>query len=236
MFKHLAAQLPGSLQFRLKRAYFRALILQSRFTSEEPEFALLKEWLSPGDVAIDVGANVGCFTRRMAEVVGPRGSVFAFEPMQESFRLLAANVGDCANVMPLRLAASDRGRDVYMDLPRFQSGLANYYQASISEQGTHRVRTIPLDILDVDRVALIKIDAEGHELSVLQGAQRLIERCHPRLIVEGSETTEAWLRERGYQIKRLEGSPNFVAHYAAEGSSAVSIKAGSGRESLEQRG
>jgi FkbM family methyltransferase len=214
MFKHLAAQLPGDLQFRLKRAYFRAQIMRSRFTSQEPEFALLKEWLSPGDVAIDVGANVGCFARRMAEVVGPGGSVFALEPMQESFRLLAANVGDCANVTPLKLAASDRGRDVYMDLPRFQSGLANYYQANISAQGTHRVRTIPLDFLDLDRVALIKIDAEGHELSVLQGAQKILERSHPRLIVEGSETTAAWLRERGYQIKRMEGSPNFVAENA----------------------
>ncbi len=211
MLKSLAAQLPSGIQYRLKRAYFRSQILRRRFTADEPEYSVLKDWLSPGDVVIDVGANIGQYTRRMAEHVGPMGSVIALEPMQETFRLLTANVGDVAHVTLLKLAASDMGREVSMDLPVSRSGLANYYRASISDGGAYRVRAIQLDSLGLNRLSLIKIDAEGHELQVLQGALNILARFRPTLIVEASAPAEEFLREMGYKIERFDGSPNFVA-------------------------
>jgi len=214
MLKSLAAQLPSGVQYQLKRAYFRSRIWWDRFDANEPEYAMLHDWLAPGDVVIDVGANIGQYTRRMAECVGDRGSVIAFEPMQQTFRLLTANVGDLAHVTLLKLAASNVAREVSMDLPVFDSGLANYYRASISEQGTYRVRAVPLDSLALNRLSLMKIDAEGHELEVLQGAQGMLTRFRPRLIVEASLPAESFLRDMGYTIKRFAGSPNFVAQYS----------------------
>jgi FkbM family methyltransferase len=213
MLKSLAAQLPVGFQFQLKRAYFRSQIWRQRFTADEPEYSMLKDWLSPGDVVIDVGANIGQYTRRMADLVGPRGSVIALEPMQETFRLLTANVGDIAHVTLLKLAASDVGREVFMDLPVSKSGLSNYYRAAIADGGTYRVRAILLDSLGLNRLSLIKIDAEGHELQVLQGARMLLEQFHPRLIVEASTPAERFLREMGYTIDSFSGSPNFVAQF-----------------------
>lgn len=212
MLKSLAAQLPMSLQLHLKRTYFRTQIWRSRFTADEPEYAQLHQWVHPGDVVIDVGANVGQYSRRMAELVGPKGTVFAIEPMHETFRLLTYNVGDRMNVVLLNLAASDTPKDVRMELPKFGSGLSNYYRASISSVGTYPVRAIPLDSLSLERVSLIKIDAEGHDLAVLEGAQRLIQRCRPKLIVEenSGNTIAQWLRDHDYHVVRLDGSCNVV--------------------------
>lgn len=213
MIKSLAAQLPSGVQFQLKRLHFRGQIWRQRFSADEPEYTMLKEWISPGDIVLDIGANVGQYTRRMAECVGSAGSVIALEPMQETFRLLTANVGDLPHVTFLKLAASDVSQEVKMDLPVSQSGLANYYRASISDDGTYRVRTIPLDSLGLTRLALMKIDAEGHEYKVLRGARRLLEQFHPRLIVEGSKAAEEYLKQMGYRIDRFDGSPNFVAEF-----------------------
>lgn len=212
MLKALAAQLPLSLQLKLKRTYFRTQIWRSRFTADEPEFTQLHQWLRPGDVAIDVGANVGQYARRFAELVGPQGTVFAVEPMRETFRLLTSNVGDLPNIVLLNLAASDIPQDARMELPRFGSGLSNYYRASISSQGTYPVRAIPLDSLQLQKVSLIKIDAEGHDLAVLKGAKRTIDRCRPKLIVEENDgnTIAAWMKEQGYNVVRLNGSCNVV--------------------------
>ena len=212
MLKALAARLPGEIQSQLKRAYFRTQIWRSRFTADAPEYARLHEWVAPGDICIDVGSNVGQYARRMAELVAPEGVVFAIEPMHETFRLLASNVGDLANVILLNMAASDRSQDVYMELPRFGSGLNNYYRASISTHGTHHVRAIPLDSLELNQVALIKIDAEGHDLEVLQGAQRLIQQSRPKLIVEENSggIIAQWMREHDYKVIRLPGSCNVV--------------------------
>lgn len=215
MLKSLAAQLPSGFQYQLKRAYFRSQIWRQRFTADEPEYSMLEDWISPGDVVIDVGANIGQYTRRMAEIVGSKGSVIALEPMQQTFRLLTANVGDIAHVTLLKLAASDVGKEVFMDLPVARSGLANYYRASISELGAYRVRAVPLDSLALQRLSLMKIDAEGHELQVLQGARGMLEQFRPKLIVEASAPAETFLRKIGYSIRRFIGSPNFVAQYVS---------------------
>jgi FkbM family methyltransferase len=213
MLKSLAAQLPLSLQFQLKRLYFRSQIWRGLFTADEPEYSMLKDWIIPGDVVLDIGANIGQYTRRMAECVGPKGSVLALEPMQETFRLLIANVGDLPHVTFLKLAASDTGREVSMDLPKSKSGLSNYYRASISDSGAYRVRAIQLDSLGLNRLSLIKIDAEGHELQVLQGARHLLELFHPTLIVEKCQAAEDFLKQMGYTIDHFDGSPNFVAQF-----------------------
>jgi precorrin-6B methylase 2 len=57
----------------------------------ESEFELLRRLLAPGDIAIDVGANIGCLTVTLARAVGPSGTVFAIEAQAGIFRLLAAN-------------------------------------------------------------------------------------------------------------------------------------------------
>ncbi len=214
--KKLAARLPHRWQAELKRIYFGRQIARDCFDTSEHEFGLLASFLKPGDWAIDIGANVGQYTKRMSDLVGPTGRVLAFEPVGATFALLAANAERFAhgNVSFFNAAVSDRLTVSGMAIPRFSSGLQNYYEAHITSgnEGSVQVLTISLDALAIEQaVALIKVDAEGHEAYVLGGMLQLIKRSRPVLIVEtdSAEVIDR-LRELGYAVERESGSSNVL--------------------------
>lgn len=80
--------LPHQWQYALRRCWYTWKFRLGLFTSDEPEYSKLGEWVSEGDCVIDIGANVGIFTAALSQLVGPDGHVFAFEPIPETFRLL----------------------------------------------------------------------------------------------------------------------------------------------------
>jgi FkbM family methyltransferase len=184
---------------------------QGSFVIDDSEFRRVGEFVRDGDTAIDVGANVGHYTWRLANLLGPRGRVIAFEPIPETFATLTGNLCGKRNVTLLNMAASESHGRVAMNLPIEDP--ENYYRASISEKGEYSVLTMPLDALALESCALLKIDAEGHDLQVLLGAKKLIDRCRPIIIVEAwdDKPPALWLREAGYTLEREKGSPNIVA-------------------------
>jgi FkbM family methyltransferase len=220
VLKNLAAMLPNQLQSDLKRLHFRRAIRRGEFITDEPEYALLSKYVSPGDWVIDVGANVGHYTKRLSELVGNDGRVVALEPIPETFALLASNLQYLGyqNVTLINAAASNSNCVVGMSIPKFSSGLQNYYQAHISEHGGEgfKAMAIRLDSFPMDsKVTLIKIDAEGHESGVFDGMRTLIARFRPVLIIESnSKDFERRVIEAGYAAVRLEGSPNVLFHPA----------------------
>jgi FkbM family methyltransferase len=213
--------LPDSWQHELRRYYFQRQIRLARFYSDEKEYALLDTLLGPGDWALDIGANIGHYTMRMAELVGPSGRVIALEPVPDTFSLLAANTRLFAhtNVSLLNVAASDRVAIAGMQIPRFASGLSNYYQARLSAgSGNVAVLTLPIDELSLPSVRLVKIDVEGHELPALKGMRGLLGHDHPVLIVEtGSQETMTFLSSLDYTVERLPGSSNLLCRPRAMG-------------------
>jgi predicted methyltransferase len=108
--KKLASRLPSLWQQELKRLYYRCQIHRQTFETTEPEFLILDQLISAGDWVIDIGANVGHYTKRFSDLVGPQGRVIAVEPVPDTFALLAANVllFQYRNVTLLNLAASDQ--------------------------------------------------------------------------------------------------------------------------------
>jgi len=215
-FKRIAARLPHRWQAELKRLHFGRQIAQDRFDTSEAEYGLLPQLLQPGDWAIDVGANVGQYTKRFSDLVGPRGRVLAFEPVPATFALLAANAERFAhgNVSLFNAAVSDQLQVMGMAIPRFPTGLQNYYEAHLTGAADAGVQvlTVSLDALSIaQKVALIKIDAEGHEAHVLAGMWQLIERSRPVLIIEtGSDQLVDEVKRRGYAVARSAGSSNVV--------------------------
>jgi hypothetical protein len=76
------------------------------------------------------------------------------------------------------------------------------------------ILTLEIDALALPRIRLVTIDAEGHELSVLRGMRRLLERDHPVLIVEtGSRDTTELLGDLDYFSERLPGSSNLLCEH-----------------------
>ena len=217
-FLHAAiARLPPGVQFELRRANFSRQIRRGSFVPDEPEIAEITRHVRAGDWAIDVGANVGHYTCHMARCVGASGRVLAFEPTPVSFALLAANVraSGVSNVTLFNVALSSTAAVLRMAVPSYEhTRVNNYYQAHISSAGEYPVLCLPLDAIPIPGlVRLVKIDAEAHDLQVLQGMESLLQRNRPLLIVEAwqSGPIASWLRERGYSIRQATNSANIVA-------------------------
>lgn len=145
---------------------------------ESPDFftgdtELLRRWLRRGDVLVDCGANVGLLTLVGAQCVGPRGRVFSIEAHPKIFGFLKANVAlnSAANVTLFHAAAGEAEGAVSFSDHKADDG--NH----ILPGGTGiAVAMRPLDALvpEGTRVRLLKLDVEGYEKPVLEGARRLL--------------------------------------------------------------
>jgi FkbM family methyltransferase len=152
--------------------------------------------VEPGSIAVDVGANIGVYTKVLAELVGTSGRVISIEPVPETFAILVSNVRSLAigNVTALNLAVSDAEGFVAMEVPEYEFGGTNYYQAHIvrdvrppgSVSRLEHVQTVTLDgILEsMSEVGFVKCDVEGHELACLAGAESLLRQRRAAWLVE----------------------------------------------------
>ena len=151
--------------------------------SAERELSYLDKVIPDDAVTVDVGANCGLYTRRLARL---SRQVHAFEPSQQMARLLRRT--SARNVSVHEVALSDHdGED----------GLV-YGLASLEARADPSARIVsahvPIARLDavIDQdVAFVKIDVEGHELNVLNGAVELLERCQPVFLVEAEDRHRA---------------------------------------------
>ena len=226
LWQRVLVRTPDPLRRALRTAQLAWQIRRGGFRTDEPEFDRLADWIAPGDWVLDVGANLGHYTARLAALVGERGRVLAFEPVPDTFEWLAANVrrAGLRNVSLFNAAACDRCGLVGMTVPAFPSGWPNPYEARVAAApGALTVLGLAIDALAIPApVALVKIDVEGHELPALRGMRGLLERDRPTLIVEtGSPEVDAWLGALGYRGERLPGSPNRV--YAGNASARCRI-------------
>jgi FkbM family methyltransferase len=154
---------------------------------KEAELAVVAKLARPDWNAVDVGANVGFYTR----VLQKRCSkVYAFEPNGELADLLRRTVA--RNVIVYAQALSDKAGTAELFIPqrggKFLAGLASLDQAhlegALQSQTVHLVR---LDEVLNGPIDFIKIDVEGHELSALVGAQNLISRHRPIFLIEAED-------------------------------------------------
>jgi FkbM family methyltransferase len=169
--------------------------------------------VSSGDCVLDVGANIGWYTARLSQLVGANGRVFAFEPMPETFHLLAFNARlfPFPNVTLLNVAASDSFGMAGMEVPLSGAGTPDLYQARLaSTSADTTVYRLPLDALSIPgRVSFVKVDVEGHEINVLRGMERTLRENRPRVVVEGRGLeVKRFMHSLGYAETTLVGSPN----------------------------
>ncbi len=216
MLKRLAFnKLPPRYSQWLRRKYLAWQLKRGKFVIDPVEQHAINQLLAEGDWVLDIGANVGYYSRAFSAAVGEKGRVFAMEPIPENFELLAANSlrFPFQNVTLLNLAASDCWSLVNMVIPQWR-GMPDYWGGHITDslQGK-RVLCCRLDDLRFpQRINLIKIDVEGHERAALEGMQELLARDSPILIIETSLCCDwvSFLADLGYQCQALPGSPNSI--------------------------
>ena len=162
------------------------------------EELFIEAFLKPGDTYVDVGANIGALALLAASKVGPSGYVHAFEAHPEIFRFLQGNIqlNGFSNISANNYAVADQPGDLAF------TDLHSDDQNSICQEGSIIVRANRLDdLLPVDRpIALLKIDVEGAEKLVLDGAPQTLARTSA-IYFEYSDRMSAAF---GYNLADLE--------------------------------
>lgn len=158
--------------------------------------------LRKGDMAIDVGANIGYFSLLMAKRTGPQGSVVAFEPNPQIVQILLANTKCCENISVHAVALSQH--EQLGNLYGTTDYAANRGLASLQGNSEEVIAQVQLKALDSFSLKprLIKMDVEGHELQVLRGAEQTLESVEHVVYEEHdwkNSGVKSFLEENGFK-------------------------------------
>jgi FkbM family methyltransferase len=180
---------------------------------------------SPGTIAYDVGGHIGIMTLALAERVGRKGKVFSFEPCPANRvwieELVSRNsLSAVVRVIDVALANRNGREDLFLG----DTSFINYIGTALNGQPVDKSRAIKVRTSTLDSFIfegpnpppeLMKIDVEGAEALVLQGAQKTLENFHPKLMMEihgrqNAETVWDILHMHGYRWMRLAKQGRFA--------------------------
>lgn len=151
---------------------------------------VLRKYLRPGDVFVDVGANIGALSLAAARLVGESGRVFSVEAHPRTVKYLRGNIklNDAANVTVIHAAAGE-----HEGVVQFSSGRSDD-QNRVAQSGLDvPLRTLESLLPDVP-IRVLKIDVEGYELFALRGAGRVLQKTDVVYI----ESYESHFQKYGY--------------------------------------
>jgi len=213
------------------------MLEQGSFDPEEVGLAMhflnrRRQHFGDGVVAIDCGANIGVHTVEWARHMAGWGEVVALEAQERIYYALAGNIAinNCFNARALHAAVGAASGSMRIPQPNYnqaasfgslelKKGPRNEFigQAiDYSDENCREVPVQPLDALGLKRVDFIKIDVEGMELEVLQGASGIIARHRPQMLIEviksDSAQLQAFLAAAGYKV--FPSGINLVAIHA----------------------
>lgn len=144
------------------------------------ELDLLAQYINENIIVYDVGGNIGYHTVAFAHRAK---HVYSFEPNLKNYKLLEMNTKNLNNVTIVKAAVSDtKGKSFISDYELDNNG--NYGECMMSETSGQPCATIRLDDLNLPDPQVIKIDVEGHELKVFNGARNIITKNTPIIFYE----------------------------------------------------
>lgn len=180
--------LAGDRLYRLMpNVYVPLYSIYKRITDTE-EIRLIEQHVNRGAQVVDIGANIGFYSRLLSDLVGPDGHVYSFEPEPRNYSMLAKRVAGRPNVTAVNGAIGKL------------SGVAKLYispDLNVDHQtyddGTERIsmdiQTFALDdyFKDIGAIDFIKMDIQGHEYQALLGAREILAAsAGPKLLLEFS--------------------------------------------------
>ena len=219
-------RLPEAFIIEIKKIhYLRSL---KKFSERnEKDLAILKHIVKPGDRVIDIGANVGWYTKALSNLVGEKGCVYSIEPVPQTFELLSFCIKKLrlTNVLLFNNAISEKDGSLIMEVPKYEGSGYNFYRSRIvnpvrlnQSLKHYEVDSKSLDSLFSEcsnRMSFIKCDVEGHELQVIKGAKKIISKFRPAWLMEisgnpedpGSEAFELFkvFSGQGYRVFWFDG-------------------------------
>jgi FkbM family methyltransferase len=179
-----------------------------RFRVDPAEIRFVRQSLQPGQIAADIGCHKGAYTYWMRRRVGPRGIVYAFEPQprQAAYLREAFSAMHYDNVVLVPMAVSDKCGQMPLCIPAHSTHAAylvakdgggasdaNFPPRINPKSASEMTPTIQVDVTTLDEFFrnadrqvpnFLKIDVEGHELSVLKGARHALQEYRPTILIE----------------------------------------------------
>ena len=174
----------------------RSLIEYGEFS--EIEFSAMNKFIKDGDIILEIGANIGCFTIPYSKKVGSNGKVYAFEPQKFIFNLLKKNI-ECNELKNVQIFNNAIGNtNAILELNDFDysqpgnfGGIGlkedydNSYCAKIKGIKKNKIKALTLDnFLNLKKCNFLKIDVELMELDVLKGGSDFIKKFRPIMWLE----------------------------------------------------
>jgi len=203
-------KLPFKYQTFISSWFFLYQFKRNKFVSSEVEWSELTSHLKKGDFCIDIGANVGRYALRMAEIVGNNGAVLAFEPNVRIFNILTNLVyfSGKNNITLLNAGVSNKVGFFELNESWNIPKINHYFNTNTDSTiggNFGNVLTIRLDDLHIERrVSLIKIDIEGMELDACLGMRNMLEIHDPVIIIENnSPEVTRFLETLGYYSETM---------------------------------
>jgi len=162
---------------------------------EPYETQLILRQVGTGDVVVDVGANIGYYTVLLADKVGNSGKVYAFEPDKTNFEILKKNieVNRLGNVILINAAVGSNDGEKILYKSKENWGDHKLFGDGIKE----KIKIVKLDNFVKEKVNLMKVDTQGWEPEVIEGAKKIIEKDKPIIFFEYSPAS--------YEQAKLDG-------------------------------
>ena len=189
----------------------------------------LPQLVGRGATAIDIGANLGYYTRPLSAIVGDEGRVYAVEPVPVIFDVLKRNVAGCNNVTLLNYALGSEERTIEMANDSvaaagyFGTGRNFVSDGELSGEAikfSAEMRRGSRLFAELERVDFIKCDIEGYERVVIPEMRAIIERHHPTVLIETDGETRQEIIEMftqmGYRAYMLEGGKEVTLNAASD--------------------
>lgn len=192
------------------QARFLWRAFKARWRDQRAELSVIRDHIRPGDTVCDVGAHKGNYTYWLSRWVGNSGRVLAFEPQPSLAAYLRQTIPSHNVVIEQKALWSETGAlDLFVPAPN-SPGASLVATTDRSDGPRLQVPVVALDdyLPHEKRVSLLKVDAEGAELAIFQGARRILSESRPLLVFEcenrhlphGSvEDVFAFLAECGYE-------------------------------------
>ena len=198
----------------------------------------LRRFLSPGDVAIDIGAHTGDSTLPMALAVGKSGCVLALEPNSYVFPVLAKNAElnpEKTHIVPLCFAATPEDAELvfrYSDSGYCNGGQFDWisrwshgHAFELHVQGRNLLRFLQMSYADlIPRIRYIKVDTEGNDEAVIHSISELLSRYKPVLRIEmyrkltdqQRQSLYQCVRKLGYELQRIVSEDDYRGELVSE--------------------
>jgi FkbM family methyltransferase len=175
------------------------------FGIKEPSKHVFFELIKPGNIVMDVGANIGDMTLNFAKQVGETGNVYSFEPFLPSFNKLKKNIemNQFRGIHPFNIGLGDTSGTFFLEERDNHNSGMNRIATNIKKKG-HAIKVTTLDQFIKDKniaqIDFIKIDVEGFEKKILNGSKELLTTFKPVLFIELDDN---YLRDQGDSAKEL---------------------------------